>query len=263
MTQQKEEELFIHSFENFKIVNYYFQILSEWARGKREMVMISIIINQQISPEIEESMSALCKRFSEKIQMEEDIFTGFYINDLRQHEEDKDRILKNEALIKKMVQNLYWETIDETKKKSEEEKITLLLNDRYIVESLEKMSNELKIISSEITKFENPPKATSDIRISISNLNRIIDDLYDGFMEKMASLEIENDEGLFSTEEEMEVDIKKSKEELLQLLQGEISENKVQEELRKDVRYQPYCKHCGAQIPIGQTICYMCGNKVT
>ena len=45
MTQQKEEEKFINTFENFKIINYYFQISSEWSRGKREMVMISIIIN--------------------------------------------------------------------------------------------------------------------------------------------------------------------------------------------------------------------------
>ena len=225
MTQQKEQELFIHSFENFKIINFYFQIISEWARGKREMVMISIVFNQQISPEIEESMSSLCKRFSEAMQSEEDIFTGFYIKDIKQYEEDKARILKNEPIIKKMVQNLYWETLEETKKKSEEEKITLLLNDRYIFESLEKMSTELKKINSEIEECENPPKASSDIRISISNLNRIIDDLYEGFMEKMVSLEIENEEGLFPTEEDMEVDIKKRKKELRRLLQGEIGGN--------------------------------------
>ena len=225
MTQQKEQELFIHSFENFKIINFYFQIKSEWARGKREMVMISIVINQQISPEIEESMSSLCKRFSEAMQSEEDIFTGFYTKDIKQYEEDKARILKNESIIKKMVQNLYWETVEETKKKSEEEKITLLLNDRYIFESLEKMSTELKNINSEIEKFENPATATSDVKISISNLNKIIVDLEEGYIEKMVSLEIENEEGLFPTEEETEADIKKSKKELLQVLQGEISED--------------------------------------
>ena len=45
-------------------------------------------------------------------------------------------------------------------------------------------------------------------------------------MEKMANLEIENEEGLFPAEEEMEADIKKSKKEMLQVLQGEISEDK-------------------------------------
>ena len=225
LNQRKEEELFIHSFENLKIINFYFQIISDWARGKREMVMISIVINQLISPEIEESMSSLCKRFSKAMQSEEDIFTGFYINDIKLHEEDKARILKNESLIKEMVKNLYWETLEETKKKSEQEKITLLLNDRYIFESLEKMSTEVKKINLEIEKCEHPPQASSDIRISISNLDKIIEDLNEGFMEKMASLEIENEEGLFPTEEDMEVDIKKRKKELRRLLQGEIGGN--------------------------------------
>jgi hypothetical protein len=63
------------------------------------------------------------------------------------------------------------------------------------------------------------------VKISISNLNKIIVDLEEGFIEKMVSLEIENEEGLFPTEEEMEADIKKRKKELLQVLQGEISED--------------------------------------
>ncbi|MFX1347030.1 MAG: hypothetical protein ACFFAI_18230, partial [Promethearchaeota archaeon] len=141
MTQQNEEEFFTHSFENLKILNFYFQIHSEWARGKREMIMLSIITNQQISAEIEESLSLLCKKFSQKMQLNEEIYTGFYNYELNKHDDvDKERIIKNENLIKQIVQDLYWETIEETRKKSEEEKITLLLNDRYIFESLEKMS---------------------------------------------------------------------------------------------------------------------------
>jgi hypothetical protein len=234
MTQQKEQELFIHTFENLKIINFYFQIFSEWARGKREMVMISTVINQHVSPEIEESMASLCKEFSIKMQLKEDIYTGFYINDLTQYEKEKDRIVKNEAIIRQMVQDLYWKTIEETKKKFEEEKITLLLNDRYIFESLAKMLDELKNISSEIDKFECPSDATSDVKRSISNLNRIIDDLYDGFMEKMASLEIENEEDLFPTEEEMEDDIRKSKEEILQVLQEELDSSEEEDKEEKE-----------------------------
>lgn len=227
MTQQNEEEFFTHSFENLKILNYYFQVPSEWARGKREMVMVSIIINQQISPEIEESLSLLCKRFSTQMQSNENIYAGFYIYELNKHDEvDKERIIENESLIKELVQDLYWETVEETRKKSEEEKITLLLNDRYIFESLEKMSKELKIISREIRSYEDPPKANSDIRNSISNLNQIIDDLYEGYIERMSSLDIENETGLLSPDDEMNDDLKKSKKELLQLLQGEIGGEK-------------------------------------
>ena len=223
MTQQKEEEFFTHSFENLKILNFYFQISSEWARGKREMVMISIITNPQISPEIEESLSLLCKKFSEKMQSNEDIYTGFYTYELNKHDDvDKERIIKNENLIKETVQDLYWETFEETRKKSEQEKITLLLNDRYIFESLEKMSRELKIISREVNSLENPPKEKSDIMKSISNLNKIIDDLSEGFIEKMSSLDIEYEDALLPLNEEMDNEVKKSKKELLQVLQDEI-----------------------------------------
>ncbi|MFX1452937.1 MAG: zinc-ribbon domain-containing protein, partial [Promethearchaeota archaeon] len=30
----------------------------------------------------------------------------------------------------------------------------------------------------------------------------------------------------------------------------------------EDVKYESYCKHCGANLPKGQTICHVCGNKV-
>ncbi|MFW9873108.1 MAG: hypothetical protein ACFFG0_08415 [Candidatus Thorarchaeota archaeon] len=224
MTQQKEEEFFIHSFENLKILNYYFQLPSEWARGNREMVMISIIIKHQISPEIEESILSLCKKFTAQMQSKENIYTGFYTYELNKHDDvDKERIIENESLIKELVKDLYWETVEETRKKSEEKKITLLSNDRYIFESLEKMSRELKIISREINSFENPPKSDSAIQISITNLNKITDDLSEGFIEKMSSLDIEYEDVLFPPDEEMDEDIKKSKEELLQVLQGEIS----------------------------------------
>jgi hypothetical protein len=223
MTQQNEEEFFTHTFENLKILNFYFQIPSEWARGKREMVMISIIINQLISPEIEESLSLLCKKFSEKMQSNENIYTGFYTYELNKHDDvDKERIINNENLIKQTVQDLYWETVEETRKKSEEEKITLLLNDRYIFESLEKMSRELKIISREVNSLENPPQEDSDIMKSITNLNKIIDDLSEGFIEKMSSLDIEYEDTLLPLNEEMDSEIKRSKKELLQVLQVEI-----------------------------------------
>jgi len=28
------------------------------------------------------------------------------------------------------------------------------------------------------------------------------------------------------------------------------------------LEYEPYCKHCGAELPEGQTICHVCGKKV-
>ena len=115
--------------------------------------------------------------------------------------------------------------MEESRKKSEEEKITVLLNDRYIFESLEKMSGELKNISKEIEIGSSNKSLNSNINIknSILNLNKIIDDLYGGYIEKMTVLDIENENGLFSAEEDMDADIQKSKKELIQLLEGEVN----------------------------------------
>ena len=229
MTQQNEEEFFTHTFGNLKLLNYYFQIRSDWARGNREMLMLSIMITQQISPHIEESIASLCKKFVERMRSNKDIFTGFHIKELNKYEEDdKKRIIKSELLMREWVKDLYWETLEETRKKSEEEKITVLLNDRYIFESLEKMSGELKNISREIeiSSSGESLKANTNIKHSISNLNKIIDDLYGGYIEKMTVLDIEDENGLFSTDEDMDEDIQKSKKELIQVLEGEVSGKK-------------------------------------
>jgi len=222
MNQPKKEEFLTQSYESLKLLNYYFQIHSDWARGKEEMLMLSIMTTQQISPEIEETISNLSKKFSEKMQSNKDIFTGFHIKELNNYDEsDKEHIRKNDFLIKEWVQDLYWIILEDTRKVSEEEKLTLISDDRYIFEALEKMSREVKIISKEISESEDSLKANSNIRTAISNLNEMINDLNDGYIEKMTNLDIENENGVFSTEEEVDIDIQKSKEELIRILEGE------------------------------------------
>ncbi|MFX1573071.1 MAG: hypothetical protein ACFFB0_10005 [Promethearchaeota archaeon] len=140
MDQQFNEGFFTHSFENLRSLNYYFEIHSDWARGNKEILMVSTIVDQQLSPEIEEKISDLCIEFSERLRANEEIFTAFYINDLNYHEDDKERIIKNESLIKVWVESLYWAILDITREKTEEEKIAILLNDKHIFDTLEKLS---------------------------------------------------------------------------------------------------------------------------
>ncbi|TKJ21907.1 MAG: hypothetical protein CEE43_08165 [Promethearchaeota archaeon Loki_b32] len=141
MDQQFSEGFFTHSFENLKSMNYYFEIHSDWARGNKEMLMISIILDQQISLEIEEKISILCNEFSEQLQSNEEIYTAFYINDMNNFEEDdQENIVKNESLINLWVTNLYWNVIEYTREKTEEEKIGFLLKDKQIFKTLEKLS---------------------------------------------------------------------------------------------------------------------------
>ncbi|MFX0040789.1 MAG: hypothetical protein ACFFB9_03265 [Promethearchaeota archaeon] len=141
MDQQFSEGFFTHSFENLKSLNYYFEIHSDWARGNKEMLMVSIILDQQISTEDEEQISILCTEFSEQLQSNEEIYTAFYINDLNNfEEEDQESITKNESLIKAWVKNLYWVILEDTREKTEEEEIAILLNDKHIFLTLEKLS---------------------------------------------------------------------------------------------------------------------------
>jgi hypothetical protein len=224
MDQPNKEEFLTQSFEDLKLLNYYFQIRSEWARGSSEMLMLSLLTSQQISPEIEENLSNLFRQFSEKMQSKDDVFTGFHIKDLNNFDEtDKERIRKNDFLVKSWVQELYWEVLEVIRKISEEEKITLLLDDRYIFESLEKMSREVKNISNEINSNKDLSSTNSIINEAITNLHSIIDDLYEGYIEKMTEVNIESEESLFSSEEEADTDTKKSKEELLTVLMGEFN----------------------------------------
>ncbi|MFW9824242.1 MAG: hypothetical protein ACFFE4_14960 [Candidatus Thorarchaeota archaeon] len=140
MDQQFNEGFFTHSFENLKSMNYYFEIHSDWARGNKEMLMISTIIDQQIVPEIEEKIADLCVEFSEQLQSNEEIFTAFYINDLNYHENEKETIIKNEALIKALLNNLYSTVIEEIRERTEEEKIAILLNEKPIYDTLDMLS---------------------------------------------------------------------------------------------------------------------------
>jgi hypothetical protein len=141
MDQTVSEGFFTHSFENKNSMNFYFEIHSDWNRGNKEMLMISIILDHHTSPEIEQNISTLCTEFSEKLQSNEEIFTAFYINDANNFDEtDKELILKNNSLIKTWVKELYWATLEETREKSEEEKIAILLNKEHIFSTLKKLS---------------------------------------------------------------------------------------------------------------------------
>jgi len=140
MDQQRDEGFFTHSFENLKSLNYYFEIHSDWARGNKEMLMFSVILEEQITSVNEQIIENLCTDFSKRLQSNEEIFMGFYINEKEYHKEHVELILKNNALIKAGVKNLYRAVINETREKTEEEKIAILISNKHIYKTLEKLS---------------------------------------------------------------------------------------------------------------------------
>jgi len=143
MDQTVIEGFFTHFFENKISMNYYFEVHSDWARGNKEMLMVSTVFYHQLTPEIEQNVENLLSEFSEKLQSKsnEEIYTAFYINDINNMEEqEREIIYKNNSLVRLWVKELYWATLEDTREKSEEEKIATLLNKQHIFFTLKKLS---------------------------------------------------------------------------------------------------------------------------
>ncbi|MBY8981476.1 MAG: hypothetical protein KGD57_00885 [Candidatus Lokiarchaeota archaeon] len=141
MDQQFIEGFFTHSFEDIITMNYYFEIQSDWARGNKDMLMISFIFDQQTITEIEDKIQLLCIEFSEKLKSNEVIYTAFRIGDIRNFDkEEQEIIIKNNELIKLWVRELSWTAVEVTREKSEEEKLANLLKKKYIFLTLRKLS---------------------------------------------------------------------------------------------------------------------------
>ena len=67
--------------KNKKIINFHFEIPSEWARGKKEDAMLSLIVKKEYESE---SMYAFIVDSSYKILKTENVFKAFYKdNDFR------------------------------------------------------------------------------------------------------------------------------------------------------------------------------------
>ncbi len=170
MDQTVSEGFFTHYFEKHKSYNYYFEIPSDWARGNKEMLMVSIIFDQQINSEIEQNLNVLCTEFLEKLLSNEESYTAFYINDINKFEEsDKDLIYKSNSLIKLWIKELYWAAFEDTREKSEVEKIATLLNKKFIFLTLKKLSKG-PIALDELREWFNDTFPKSDFKELIDTL---------------------------------------------------------------------------------------------
>jgi len=82
MTYASNERYFIHQSSNLSSLNYYFEIQSEWARGKKEMLMISVILNTKIIKSIEDIILSICIDFQSQLKSIKDLYKGLYIKEL-------------------------------------------------------------------------------------------------------------------------------------------------------------------------------------
>ena len=77
MDQAKRDEFFTYSFDSTKCMNYYFVIRSEWARGNKDALMISVVFEQQTLPDLEQYVSTVIKEFSETLKTTKNIYSAF------------------------------------------------------------------------------------------------------------------------------------------------------------------------------------------
>jgi len=101
------EGSFTYSYEDISLLNHYFEINSPWNRGGKESLMLTFVF-QRFSRDIEQKIIDLFKKFKNKLDSEENIFAGLYINDIESREgEDKKNIAKYNSLIKLYIKELY------------------------------------------------------------------------------------------------------------------------------------------------------------
>ena len=97
MKTASEGKFFIYQTDFFSSINYYFEIKSSWARGNKEMLLVTIVINTQINEVIEYKMEKLCQEFEKKFGETENIFKGIYLDEIERLEETERQEIKIKA----------------------------------------------------------------------------------------------------------------------------------------------------------------------
>ncbi|MFW9937552.1 MAG: hypothetical protein ACFFD5_07875 [Candidatus Thorarchaeota archaeon] len=140
MDQMISEGFFTYSFNGCNTLNYYFEIDSEWARGYKEFLMISVIFKDSISAEIEKVVFSLCNEFSEWLKERDDIFIAFYKNYNSENQNKQITNNNEKKMVKTWIKELYLAIIDEVQEKHEEGFITTLLEKKSVIETLDYLS---------------------------------------------------------------------------------------------------------------------------
>ena len=103
LMNQPQTVPFSYSLGNLYTMNYCFEIYSSIARGKKEMLLISIITENQ-APNVERQAFSLCIEFSKNVEAKKDAFA------LKVHEDYKAFQAKT-AVWGNMSEKVYWNTM--------------------------------------------------------------------------------------------------------------------------------------------------------
>jgi len=111
MDQVFKEGFFVHQSSTVpSSLNYYFEIPSEWARGNKEMLIISVILDKLTNKLLEESVQEICTDFALQLKNTEGLFKALYMKEIDKiPEKDRSDIKKINESLRVKIKALYKE----------------------------------------------------------------------------------------------------------------------------------------------------------
>ena len=141
MDQINDEGFFTNKFGKLASMNFYFEISSEWARGNKEMLMISFVIDRTPNHLIEALLKDATSKFAEKLKNEANLFKAFYTpEDAQVSEKDFSEIKSFSSNIRFWLKELYWMGMEKLRERTEEEKWASVMSKPEIFNVIKKIS---------------------------------------------------------------------------------------------------------------------------
>ena len=128
MIQASKERFFINHSSIITSINYYFELHSDWARGNKEMLMISVSLDRKVNQAIEEIIHSLCIELESQLNSTQNIYKALYIDDLDRFSDEENIDIKtiNEDL-KAIIRDFYKKINIVQNQKNTKHVITVLL----------------------------------------------------------------------------------------------------------------------------------------
>jgi hypothetical protein len=141
MDQAFQEGFFTHKFGTLFSMNYYFEIESQWARGNKEMLMVSVITDANPKSSVESLILSWCMDFATRLKSNKEVFKAFYsLEDAQVSPDDFQDIKKYSDNLRFWVKELYWMSIEELRERSEEEIWASIMSQPEIFKVIKKLS---------------------------------------------------------------------------------------------------------------------------
>jgi hypothetical protein len=118
------EGFFTHSFATITSLDYFFELNSSWARGNKEMILLSTIFEEKVAPEIDYALRFLSVEFAASLKNAEESFKGFHSKDEKKYpKEESANIREMKAYILQNLELLFFATNETISEKIFEKQI--------------------------------------------------------------------------------------------------------------------------------------------